>query len=391
MFHLDTKRQLRVCGKIMRQPRNKSVLSEARILLLHHVLPTTEELVYLFLETGSEIHTFFSKPFSINQNVLERLDSKGINFIHKSYDELENGDFIQKALLDAIELSKSDNKPIIILEVGGYFAKFLKDLSPENIKYISGVVEDTTFGHNRYEEVIKSLQIPIVSVAKSPIKELEAKYVGRDAVLALDLLFRDLGISLVNRNALVVGYGMIGKNVAGALKDYRLNVSVYDILDYKLLLAFGAGYTVHKKPELLKKVDIILSATGDENGAISLREIEMCKDNVVLASVGSKDTEFDLKSIEEESISKEQFGDLITKYKLPSDKNVFMIKKGAAINFILSSIPAEILDLLFAEVVLSTILLLKDLKDKFLLGEINYITDNHRDYISKEWIKYINH
>jgi adenosylhomocysteinase len=376
---------------IARQERNSLALANARILLLHHVLPTTEELVDVLMEAGAEIFAFITKPFSIDKRVLERLNAKEIRLVNESYDELENSDIIPSLLQGAINASKEDNKKILILEVGGYFAKFLTQLTLEERAFFAGVVEDTTFGHNRYEKVVGEIKMPVVSVARSPLKELEAKFVGRDAVLALDLVFRELGISLVNRRALVVGYGMIGKNLAGSLRDYKLQVSVYDILDYKMLLAFGTGFSVHKKSELIKGVDVILSVTGNENGAITLKEIEMCKDNVVLASVGSKDTEFELKAIREEAVSCEPFGDLIVKYKLPSDKNVFVVKDGTAINFILNSIPAEVLDLLFAEVTLASIFLLKGWSDKFTLGKINYVADHDLNYISRQWIKYINH
>lgn len=166
--------------------------------------------------------------------------------------------------------------------------------------HIKGVVEDTTFGHNRYKEHCKDIDVPVYSVARSVLKEIEARFVGGDAVKAMDILLREQGVSLPGRNALVIGYGMIGKNVARALQANDLRVHVYDKEDTPLLAAFIDGYHVRPKLDLLKhaNIDIIFCATGDPNGALSFQEIEDCRDNVILVSVGSKDTEFDLAAIE---------------------------------------------------------------------------------------------
>jgi adenosylhomocysteinase len=387
LYHLENS-QLRVCGKWLRQERNRVTLSGLRLILLQHILPTTEELVRLLRQAGGEIFSIFAKPFSIESAVFDRMRASGLTIIQKSYQELENTPFLDEHLQSAIGASRADGKKIVILEVGGYFAEPLSRLPAGDARYVSGVVEDTTFGHNRYLALAGQIPVPIVSVARSELKEIEARFVGQDAVIAMDYVLRELGVAVTGRRALVVGFGMIGKNVARALYENHLDVSVYDTRDYRRLRAFCAGFNVGHKIELLNGADIIFSATG--NKAITTEEIELCKNNVILASVGSKDTEFDIRGLEELAISCDKIGLHIVKYTLPSSKNVMVVKGGAAVNFILPSLPVEILDLVFAEIVMASIRLIKT-PELFSLGKVNAVPDRDLSNISQEWLKYVNH
>lgn len=277
MYHLEDC-QLRVCGKWLRQERNKATLSTLRLIFLQHILPTTEELLRLLLESGAEVFSVFAKPYSIDPHVLSRLTARRIEVIQRTYEELEGTDVLDKCLRDAAARSEVDGKRIVILEVGGYFAKVLAALSVEESRWIAGVVEDTTFGHNRYLALARRISVPIVSVARSQLKEIEARFVGQDAVIAMDYVLRQLGVALTGRKALVIGYGMIGKNVARALSESHLDVSVYDALEYRNLRAFCEGFSVDRKAELLRKADIVFAATGAQ--AVTTDDIEVCKNNV---------------------------------------------------------------------------------------------------------------
>lgn len=280
--------QLRVFQKYCKQQRNKNWLQDCRMIILEHILPTTQSMIELLLEAGTDIYAVFAKPYSIDNTSLNALEAKELNIIKKSYDELEEDSIILDTLNSAIAQSKEDGKKIILLDVGGYFAKPLQQIEKSDLKYIWGVVEDTTFGHNRYLESKDNIDVPIYSVARSNLKEVEAHFVGRDAVFAVDTVLRDIGVLLSGRRSLVIGYGMIGKNVAIALRNSGMKVSVYDNRDHRNLTAYIDGFDIHKKKELIKSADIIFFATGNPSGALTMDEIEECKNNVILASVGSK-------------------------------------------------------------------------------------------------------
>lgn len=382
--------QLRVFRKYTRINENAELLGRSRFILLEHVLPTTAEMILHLKNVGADIFALLAKPYSIDSISLAKIKSDyNVRVIEESYATLENTNILDNLIAEAVEKSREDSRDIVILDVGGYFSLPLSRIDDEAQKYIAGVVEDTTFGHNRYLQNSKSIKVPIYSVARSNLKEIEARFVGRDAVYSMDHVLRQIGITISGRNALVIGYGMIGKNVARTLKSADLNVNVYDKHDNKNLHAFIDGYHIHKKRELLKNADIIFSATGDPKGAISFQEIEETKDNVILASVGSKDSEFDIKNLKEQSIREKEFGPNLMEYRLPHSKHVIVAKHGTAVNFILPSLPVEILDLVFSEIILCSLLLIK--KDKEIeRGVVNVSPDVFLDRVALDWLRFVN-
>jgi adenosylhomocysteinase len=384
MYHLDTHR-LRVCGRYTREGANREAFSKSRFIIIQHLLTDTEELVGLLHQTGADVFCVLAKPYSIDQYVLKRMEENGHNIVCFSYSD--NDDLLDGVLSSAIEKSKSDNRQIVILDVGGYFAKPLTKLNQEDATQIAGLVEDTTFGHRRYEEMVARIPIPVFSVARSALKEIEAKFVGNAAILAIDSVFRELGVSLAGRNALVIGYGMIGKNVANALQSQNVRVSVYDKKDHRNLKAYCRGFVVDRKIELLKHADIIFSATGER--AVTLADIEICRDNVVLASVGSQDIEFDIKGLRELAVRSEKIGPYITKFVLPNSKNVMVVNDGVAVNLIIQSVPSEVMDLVFAELITCSALLLRH-PGQYIPGQIYQTPEISLNLIAKDWLKFVN-
>lgn len=388
MIHAEGS-QLRVCGKYLRQRRNKDALQTCRLIILQHVLPDTEELVGLLLEAGAELYCLIGKPYSVDRAVMRRLKRRGIRvLVPTCYRELEDTAVIPKLLRAAIRKSKKDGKQIVIQEVGGYFASALSKLTPTQARFVAGVVEDTTFGLERYQSVVGGIRVPVFSVARSALKEIEARFVGDAAVKAVEREFRLLGASITGRHALVVGYGMIGKNVARALREHNMTVSVYDRRDHRNINAFSVGYKIHKKLELIKQADIIFSATGKQ--AVSLSDLEIAKDEVVLASVGSQDIEFDVHGLRELAVEVRRFSKHLEKFTLPSRKNVYLMSDGTAVNFVIGSVPSEVIDLVFAEILMCTFLLLKR-PDRHKAGSVHPTPETYLNSIAKEWLKFINY
>jgi adenosylhomocysteinase len=107
---------------------------------------------------------------------------------------------------------------IALNEIGGYFAPFLNAIYAEMGGSIAGCVEDTQNGHVRYEQA-KPLPCPVISVARSTLKEGEDTLVGPSCYFSVDRLMRTLGVLLAPRRALIIGYGKVGRGMAFALQD----------------------------------------------------------------------------------------------------------------------------------------------------------------------------
>ncbi|MGY4972844.1 adenosylhomocysteinase [Streptomyces nigrescens] len=87
------------------------------------------------------------------------------------------------AALDYFE-SRAAGEPVVLLDVGGYFAPALAELHSRFSGRILGVIEDTENGHRRYKDLDK-LPCPVISVARSPQALSQGFTVARDREDAL--------------------------------------------------------------------------------------------------------------------------------------------------------------------------------------------------------------
>jgi adenosylhomocysteinase len=132
-------------------------------------------------------------------------------------------------------------RDIVLLDVGGYFAPTLHLVAKTFSGRLLGVVEDTENGHQRYA-ALDEVPCPVVSVARSPLKECEDHLVGRSIVFSTEALVRSRGDILTSREACVIGYGKVGRSIARALHAHDLRVTVYDTDPVKRVQAMAQGF-----------------------------------------------------------------------------------------------------------------------------------------------------
>lgn len=384
MYKFGGKR-LRVCHDAFRSPSMKKVFKNTRFILLQHLLTDTEEFIEGMLAAKLEVHGLVAKPYSIDLEIKKRIAKHDFTFIHESYETLEGTEILDNLIVSALERSREDKKTILIVDVGGYFLQSLLRISHEVSNYIMGIVEVTKFGHNRYQEKISDLQYPVISIAESPIKTLEDRFVGMSAVTALDKILRDFGLSISGRRAMVIGFGLVGKSVAAALRQRNLPVKVYDKSGFPRAEAFTLGYLVGNKEDLLSRADLILSSTATR--AISYDDLLLCKNGCIVGSVGSKQNEMDVDSLNRKA-KKKKIHKYITEYKMPNGNVLYLLKNGEAINFLVQSCPDEIIDLIFAETVYCWKHLLED-PVFFPKGMLHKTPENTTHEIAEMWLKLV--
>jgi adenosylhomocysteinase len=383
MYRLSS-HKLRVCRQSLESDEFKKCFQNTRFILLQHLLTDTEEFINLMMNLEYNIHSVIAKPYSVDPSVKERLlKAYAFPIIQEPYATLEKKGVIDELVSDALEQCRRDDKKILIVDVGGYFLAPLSRLARADIKRIQGVVEVTKFGHNRYEENIHALPLPVFTIAESRIKTLEGRFVGLSAVAAVENILRDFGLSISGRRALVIGFGLIGKSVAAALRGRNLPVKVFDIRGFPKTEAFTLGYLVGSKKELLSRSDLILSSTA--NTSLSYEDLLQCKDGAVIGSVGSQQNEIDMKSLNERCIYKKQIHAHVTEYKLQNGKTLFLLKNGEAVNFLVQSCPDEVIDLIFAETIYCWKLLVNE-EHEYVPGYIHRTPSHVTDMITESWL-----
>ena len=320
--------------------KNIAQLKKFRFIIVQHLMSDTYNFLLELINAGIEISYLFVKEYSYDDGYLNKL--QGMIPIKVITGEMTP--CYKNILEDAIEKSKSDSKKIAILDLGGEFSSLLSNIKTEKTQIV--VVEDTAFGHRKYERlIIKNRCISLFSVAKSKFKEIEAKFVGESIVNSAEQVFRSFGQTIVGRKVLVIGYGMIGKNVAKVLKETCCIVSVYDNDDIKMCSAYFEGYNVGKLHNLLKENTIVFGVTGDTS--ICHTQIRNLLNQTILISGSSKQIEFAKQLIDNAN----PFSEHVDKCNIEG-KEIYLFNKGYPINFISKSVPDCIIEFLFAEMLM---------------------------------------
>ena len=81
-----------------------------------------------------------------------------------------------------------------------------------------------------------------------------------------------------------------------------------------------------------------------------------------------------------------QHGDMITEFTFGgvTTKRILLLRKGAAINFLLGSCPDQTMDLVFAELAAACDAIARGIPQKGVLNEVEY---KKRQSIAMEWLK----
>jgi adenosylhomocysteinase len=343
-----------------------------QFVLIIHIVQDVIELINKINAIGN-ISLLIPVPYSLDPIALKKL--KEYPTLFPSLEELVD----EKYLMSAMQQYLSKDKPIIIIEIGGYFAKILPLLKG---KYnILGAVEDTEFGHRQYQSVEKTLFFPVFSVARSSLKATEDALIGKSCIFSVERILRLEGHILNAQTALVIGYGKIGSSIAKILKQRQVNVIVYDIDPIKRLLALSDGYAIPDKKFSLKKADLIFGATG--NNPILTKEYYQLKNNVMLISCSSKQVEFNIPLLNK-SFSHKKVNYHLDCY-LFKEKVIYVMNEGFPVNFSgEKSLVGAVIALVQAEILVC----IQHIIAKRNSPKIHTVSDKIKKELAAQWLKF---
>jgi S-adenosylhomocysteine hydrolase len=315
-----------------------------------------------------------------------------IDYFQKKGYKVSSLDSLDDILINFQDKCKNDNKPIIIIEDGGYIVPKVHESKFSVLKnQIIGAVEQTTKGERR-DKKVQDLNFPVISVAGSILKNTyEPPHIARTVTNNLQNLLKSVNFS--SQNALVIGYGSIGKSIAQNLEQtLNMVVMVTDQDSDKLLAASQEmGISTSEYPRnAVKNKFLIIGATGE--ASIGLAEISNMSHNVYLVSASSDQVEIGLKVLKSLSSHEEPINNeskVGTKYTIRgSTKTINLICDGYPINFCADeSMPNEASDLIMTLILLSAVEIhdnYKDMVNKIDSEAVNILTkkysvsDNYR-------------
>ena len=344
-----------------------------QIVILTHILPDRPELLAAISKIAP-ISLVIAIPYSIEKKTFANL-REYYNLLALSLEEMTNPKIFYQKFIEQINLES----PLIILEIGGYCASIIERLHSHLGNKLLGVIEDTETGYRQYEK-LHTLPCPVISVARSFLKESEDCLIGDACLFSTEKLIRQSGFLLDGKQMLVLGFGKIGRGLAQTLLRRGYSVSVCDIDSSKRVLALSGGLKIPTKEIALQNADLIFGATG--NYSIEKDDFKHIKKGAILVSCSSKQLEFDVTYVKENYICEPVFDNTV-KYS-NKDNYFYLLAEGKPINFLDGAIIGPVLALVQAEIIFS-IKTLMDLEGKSGLYEVG---SEDRKMLADLWLKH---
>lgn len=317
-----------------------------KLFIIQHLLDDTEYFIRTLLKYGFQVGKVVGIEYSSEPKVTERLQEEGIDVIVPQFSEIE---IAVKHALDSefMERSEESVNRFLIHEVGGYCAPYLKDRADILTKRCIGIVEETKQGLWHYLD-IGFFPIPVMEIADSKLKIVEARHVGEAVSRAVEFDLLELGVSLCGYYVGVLGFGDIGASVAASLRGRGAIVSCYDPNPLKAIDAKMQGFGWPGREHVIKDSELIIGATG--TNSIAYDEIPILKDGAVLSSASSRNLEFPVEQITMTSHRSIPLTEFITEFTMPWEKRIRIANRGFPVNFRGRSLPLFVSDLLFCQI-----------------------------------------
>ncbi len=279
-------------------------LKGAKILGCIHMTIQTAVLIETLTELGAEVRWSSCNIFSTQDQAAAAIAAAGIPvFAWKGETEEEYEWCIEQTIL-------KDGKPWaanMILDDGGDLTGILHERFPQVLDNVHGVTEETTTGVHRLLEMLKkgTLKIPAINVNDSVTKSKnDNKYGCRHSLN--DAIKRGTDNLLSGKQALVVGYGDVGKGSAQSLNQEGMIVKVSEVdpicamqacMDgFELVSPYidgindGTDASIDKA--LLGKIDLIVTTTGNAD-VCDAGMLKALKKRAVVCNIGHFDNEID--------------------------------------------------------------------------------------------------
>ncbi|RDB42567.1 adenosylhomocysteinase [Halomonas sp. DQ26W] len=288
--------------KIRAKYHDRQPLAGARIAGCIHMTIQTAVLIETLVDLGASVRWSSCNIFSTQDHAAAAIAAAGIPvFAWKGETEEEFWWCIEQTVE-----GPDDWRPNMVLDDGGDLTALLHDKRPELLAAVHGISEETTTGVHRLQEMLcdGSLRVPAINVNDAVTKSKnDNKYGCRHSLN--DAIKRGLDHLLAGKQALVVGYGDVGKGSAASLRQEGMIVKVAEIDPICAMQACMDGYEVVSPyleglnggrdsidRALLGRIDLVVTCTGNIC-ACDANMLETLKKGAVVCNIGHFDNEIE--------------------------------------------------------------------------------------------------
>ena len=228
-----------------------------------------------------------------------------------------------------IENPESEEEIYLFASIKKRLAKD-KDFYSRTLSSIKGVTEETTTGVQRLYQMKKKgeLSFSAINVNDSVTKsKFDNLYGCRESLV--DGIKRATDVMVAGKVALVLGYGDVGKGSAQSLRGLGATVWVTEIDPICALQASMEGFRIVTLEDVIDKVDIFVTATGNFN-IIRHEHMLGMKDQAIVCNIGHFDNEIDVASLEK--YDWEEIKPQVDHVIFPDGKRIILLAKGRLVN-----------------------------------------------------------
>lgn len=301
-------------------------LKGARIAGCLHMTIQTAVLMETLKSLGAELRWSSCNIFSTQDHAAAAVAAEGIpTFAWKGETEEEFWWCIDQTIF-----GPNGWRPNMILDDGGDLTLVMHQKYNEEIIHVRGISEETTTGVHRLNEMAKngSLKCPAINVNDSVTKsKFDNLYGCRESLI--DGIKRATDVMIAGKNAVVVGYGDVGKGCAQALRGMGATVFITEIDPICALQAAMEGYKVVTMDEACAFGNIFVTCTGNLR-VITRAHMEKMPNQAIVCNIGHFDSEIDIASIR--NLPWENIKPQVDHVIFPDGKRIIILAEGRLVN-----------------------------------------------------------
>lgn len=156
------------------------------------------------------------------------------------------------------------------------------------------------------------------------------------------------------KQVLICGYGEVGKGCSQALKGLGCIVCITEIDPICALQASMDGFRVVKINEVIRNVDILVTATGNKN-VVTREHMDKMKNGCIVCNMGHSNTEIDVNSLRTLDLTWEKVRSQVDHIIWPDGKRIILLAEGRLVNLSCSSVPSFVVSITSATQALALI------------------------------------
>jgi len=375
-------------------------LNGAKIVGCTHINAQTAVLIETLVALGAQVRWAACNIYSSQNEVAAALAENTISvFAWRGESEEDFWWCIEKCI------SAEGWQPNMVLDDGGDATHLLvkKFNSIFRVGTFKGIVEESITGVHRLYQMAQSgkLAAPAMNVNDSIIKtKYDNLYSCRESII--DSLKRTTDIMFGGKQVVVCGYGQVGKGCCQSLKSMGCVVYVTEMDPICALQACMDGFMVVKLSQVVKSVDIVITATGNKS-VVTRDHMDKMKNGCIVCNMGHSNTEIDIMSLKTQDLTWEKVRTQVDHIIWPNGKRMVLLAEGRRVNLSCSSVPSFVVSITTCTQALalielfnapagrykSDVYLMPKLMDEFVASLHLSAFDSHLTELTDEQAKYM--